>query len=96
MLPPVLPGGFWSVTAYGTDSFLIPNSINRYCINDRSSVTYNEDGSLDILLQNEEPKELQSNWLPVGSDDFHLIMRIYLPDMDRILNTWTVPKIERQ
>lgn len=96
MLPPVLPGGFWSVTAYGTDSFLIPNSINRYCINDRSNVTYNEDGSLDILLQNEEPKELQSNWLPVGTDDFHLIMRIYLPDMDRILNTWTVPKIERQ
>lgn len=97
MLPPVLEDGFWSITAYGSDSFLIPNEINRYCINDRSNVTYSEDGSLDILLQNKNPEsDLENNWLPVGSDDFHLIMRIYLPDMDKILNNWIVPKIENQ
>jgi len=97
MLPPVLEGGFWSITAYGSDSFLIPNDINRYCINDRSNVTFSEDGSLDILLQNEKPDDDNlNNWLPVGTDDFHLIMRIYLPDMDKIHGGWNVPEIERQ
>ncbi|MBP9007355.1 MAG: DUF1254 domain-containing protein [Methanospirillum sp.] len=96
MLPPVLEGGFWSVTAYGSDSFLIPNEINRYSIQDRSNVTYNDDGSLDILLQAEKPDdELLNNWLPVGNEDFHLIMRIYLPDMDKITTTWRVPEITR-
>ena len=33
--PQVLEGGFWSVTAYGDDDFLIDNPIDRYCINDR-------------------------------------------------------------
>ena len=97
MLPPVKKDGFWSITAYGSDSFLIPNSINRYCINDRSNVTYNSDGTLDILLQAEAPDAAnQNNWLPVGTDDFHLIMRIYLPDMDNITNNWKVPEIVKQ
>ena len=32
-LPPTMAGGFWSVTAYGEDDFLIDNPIDRYCIN---------------------------------------------------------------
>jgi hypothetical protein len=97
MLPPVIEGGFWSVTAYRSDSFLIPNEIDRYCINDRSNVTYNKDGMLDILLQNEKPDDSNlNNWLPIGTDDFHLIMRIYLPDMDKINADWEVPVIIKQ
>ncbi|MBN1166908.1 MAG: DUF1254 domain-containing protein [Methanospirillaceae archaeon] len=97
MLPPVLQGGFWSVTAYGSDSFLIKNEIDRYCINDRSNVTYSGDGSLDILLQNEKPDDdLVSNWLPIGTDDFHLIMRMYLPDIKKIDGEWAVPEIVKQ
>ena len=34
--PQVLDGGFWSITAYGDDDFLIDNLLDRYCINDRS------------------------------------------------------------
>lgn len=45
-LPPTLEGGFWSVTAYGEDDFLIDNSIDRYCINDRSDFKLNADGTL--------------------------------------------------
>jgi hypothetical protein len=97
MLPPVKKPGFWSVTVYDIDSFLIPNELHRYSINDRSNVTYNPDGSLDILLQEEAPDdEGIQNWLPVGMKYFQLYMRMYLPDMDKFKNNWTVPEIVKQ
>lgn len=37
-LPPVKDKGFWSITVYGDDNFLVDNELNRYCINDRSNV----------------------------------------------------------
>lgn len=51
--PPTLPlrsttgaqGGFWSLTAYAADQFLIPNPLGRYEIGDRSRITYS-DGTL--------------------------------------------------
>lgn len=92
-LPPVLENGFWSVTAYGSDDFLIDNPLNRYAINDRSDFVLNDDGSLDIIISAVEPAQT-SNWLPVSSDEFHLYMRIYSPDLDAI-ETWTAPVITR-
>ena len=89
--PQVLEGGFWSVTAYGDDDFLIDNPIDRYCINDRSGLKANDDGSVDIILSEDAP-ENSTNWLPVGDGGFHLYMRIYTPDMDA-LETWTAPTI---
>ena len=89
--PLVLEGGFWSVTAYGDDDFLIDNPIDRYCINDRSGLKANEDGSIDVILSKDAPEDT-TNWLPVGDGGFHLYMRIYTPDMDA-LDTWTAPTI---
>ena len=80
--PPILEGGFWSVTAYGSDDFLIDNPIDRYCINDRSNFIMNEDGSLDIILSEGQPDEI-TNWLPVAGN-FHLILRIYTPNMEAL------------
>ena len=89
--PQVLKGGFWSVTAYGDDDFLIDNPIDRYCINDRSGLQANDDGSVDVILSEDAPKDT-TNWLPVGAGGFHLFMRIYTPDMDA-LETWMAPTI---
>ena len=89
--PQVLEGGFWSVTAYGDDDFLIDNPVDRYCINDRSDLQANDDGSVDVILSEDAP-ENTTNWLPVGDGGFHLYMRIYTPDMDA-LDTWTAPTI---
>ena len=89
--PPVLDGGFWSITAYGDDDFLIDNPIDRYCINDRSGLKVNEDGSVDVILSETAPEDT-TNWLPVGGSGFHLYMRIYTPDMEA-LKTWTAPTI---
>lgn len=89
--PPTQAGGFWSVTAYGEDDFLIPNPIDRYCINDRTDLTRNDDGTLDIVLSRNAPADT-TNWLPVSEGNFHLFMRIYLPDMNA-LKTWQPPVI---
>ena len=89
--PQVLKGGFWSVTAYGDDDFLIDNPIDRYCINDRSGLKVNDDDSVDVILSKDAPEDT-TNWLPVGDGGFHLYMRIYTPDMDA-LETWMAPTI---
>ena len=93
-LPPTLEGGFWSVTAYNEENFLIDNPIDRYCINDRSAYRLNEDGTLDLVLSKEAPEDT-SNWLPVSDGEFHLFMRVYLPDMTA-LETWEAPVIRVQ
>ena len=80
------------MTAYGSDDFLIANELNRYCVNDRSAFVLNEDGSLDILLSAVAPEE-QSNWLPVGTGEFHLFLRVYLPDTEAVKESWTAPTV---
>lgn len=96
-LPPTREKGFWSITAYGEDNFLIDNELDRYCINDRSinDVTFNSDGSLDILLQSSRPSENVNNWLPIGNEGFHLYMRIYLPQDSALNGTWKAPTITK-
>ena len=80
-----------NVISQQLDDFLIDNPIDRYCINDRSGLRANDDGSVDIILSEDAPKDT-ANWLPVGDGGFHLYMRIYTPDMDA-LDTWTAPTI---
>ena len=89
--PPTKEKGFWSVTAYGEDDFLIDNAIDRYCVNDRSGLHRNPDGSIDIILSKEAPEDT-TNWLPVGEGDFHLFLRIYKPDTIA-LEGWQPPVV---
>ena len=52
------------------------------------------DGTLDITLSKEAPED-PSNWLPVSDGEFHLFMRIYLPDINA-LDAWQPPVIHIQ
>lgn len=45
--PLLRPSGFWSLSVYGADQYLIPNSLNRFEIGDRSTnLTYQDGGGL--------------------------------------------------
>lgn len=95
MLPPTQDMGFWSITAYdSSNDLLIDNEIDRYCLNDRSSLIYGEDGSLQLYLQAEPPaEELLSNWLPICEGEFHLHLRLYLPEKSVLDGVWIAPEI---
>lgn len=93
-LPPVKEGGFWSITAYGDDDYLIDNPINRYNVTDRSEYKLNADGTLDVTLSASAPED-GTFWLPTGNKGFHLFMRMYLPDLKK-LDSWTSPTITKK
>jgi len=92
--PPVK--AFWSLTMYDEDGFLIDNVIERYAIGDRDVLQYNDDGSLDILIQHQQPAAGNSNWLPAPNAPFALTMRIYYPEPSFLDGSWTIPAVQRR
>jgi hypothetical protein len=67
---------WWSITVYGADNFLIPNTAMRYAFNGRD-VSKNAAGRYTISLSS-TPRP--GNWLPSGSQDqLYLTLRLYNP-----------------
>jgi hypothetical protein len=93
-IPPV--EAFWSVTMYDDQGFQCPNELNRFAIGDRDSLAFNEDGSLDLYYQNEDPgPDKVSNWLPAPAGSFNLCMRLYAPKMKVLAGNWNPPAVKR-
>ncbi len=87
---------FWSLTMYDQSFFLVPNSINRYSLGNRSHLTRNSDGSVDIYLQHSAPAGHQSNWLPApASGTFEVTLRMYGPKQSALGGTYVYPPIQR-
>ena len=92
---------FWSMSMYSTTGYFVSNPLERYTLGNRSSLHFNEDGSLDMYLQSAEPTSEAGleNWLPAPAGPFQLIMRLYGTEesqIDPILegtSTWTPPTI---
>jgi hypothetical protein len=95
--PPV--NGFWSLTMYDAGYFFVANPLNRFTLSPRNSLKYNDDGSLDLHIQNESPgTDKESNWLPAPKGDMILMMRLYWPKENdpSILNgSWKPPAVKR-
>ncbi len=92
-LPPV--EAFWSVTLYDEQGFQVPNSIDRFALSSWMAMKKNDDGSLDLLIQNEKPEgEMEANWLPAPKGPFTLTMRLYAPDSAALTGKWNPPPIE--
>jgi hypothetical protein len=95
-LPPVK--AFWSISMYKLpEQLFMENEINRYVI---SSVTegleYNDDGSLDIYIQKENPGEdIASNWLPANNGAFSLQARLYWPKPEYLDPLYAMPTIQK-
>lgn len=92
--PPV--DAFWSLTLYGANAGLVTNSIQRYCLTDRNNeLVKNEDGSLDLHIQEEKPDNGIANWLPAPHGPFSLILRTYQPRAELLNGSYKVPSVER-
>jgi hypothetical protein len=91
---------FWSLSLYEATPegqfFFVDNSLNRYAIGDRSSeLTYNEDGSLDIWIGEENPGAArEGNWLPAPGGPFALFMRAYLPKPALLEGYYQLPPVK--
>ena len=96
-LPPTGPTGFWSVTMYDENYFLVPNELNRYALGDRSPLVVNRDGSVDIFLSTAPPARdsRTGNWLPAPAGAFHVYIRVYLPTGAVLTGSWRPPTITR-
>lgn len=93
-LPPAK--AFWSLTMYDKDRYLTDNPIRRYAIGDRNKLKFNQDGSLDIYVQHNDPgAEKESNWLPAPADSFNVTLRIYVPTDEYLNNrsSWVNPPL---
>ncbi|MFV1959871.1 MAG: DUF1254 domain-containing protein [Planctomycetota bacterium] len=93
-IPPV--NAFWSLTAYNERQAFVDNPLNRYTRGDRDALRFNEDGSLDLYLQREDPGGDESaNWLPTPDGPFTLNLRLYWPKEVVLDGTWTAPPVVR-
>ncbi len=91
-LPPA--DGFWSLTLYDEAQHLVANTLDRYNLGSDSGLKANEDGSLDIYLQNGDPgPDEKANWLPAPKGNFNVVLRIYWPKQDVVDGKWLPPRI---
>lgn len=72
--------GFWSLCAYNSKDYFVPNSLKRYSLGDRSPLHKNNDGSFTIYISPKPPKDID-NWLPSpeGGEPIVLALRMYAP-----------------
>jgi hypothetical protein len=104
-LPPVdrSRGGFWSLSMYDKDYFMLPKPANGRTNAGTVSLDANElkfgaDGSLTIHMSSEPPAEpdARANWLPAPDGQFALIVRAYVPTQPILDNTYKLPNVERK
>jgi hypothetical protein len=93
-LPPA--DAFWSVTMYDGEGFPVPNEIERYALGDRDPLVYNEDGSLDLYIQSQDPGGARSqNWLPAPEGPLGVTLRLYSPRPEVKRGEWAPPLLKR-
>ena len=86
---PLKRSGFWSVTVYDKDRFLVPNRYNAYSFNNVTSKK-NADGSVAIHFGGDPKAE---NYLPILPGWVYLV-RMYRPDKEILEGKWTFPAPE--
>ena len=84
---PILKKGFWSVTVYNKDRFMVHNEYNAYSFNNVTAEK-NEDGSVTIHFGG-DPKA--KNFLPIFPGWVYLV-RFYRPGKEILDGKWKFPE----
>jgi len=84
---------FWSLTMGDASNCFVENPINRYSVSDRSAFVPNDDGSVDIYIQNNAPAGYEPNWLPAPLGNFILWLRVYMPDSAILDGKYNAPPV---
>ena len=91
--PPIDDGGFWSLTVYNSDGTLVDSStLNVYSNGD---LITRPDGSIDVILSQQDPGDDTSNWLQTPDGGFSVYLRLYAPGGAASDGTWLPAGIER-
>ena len=91
--PPTLDGGFWSLTVYNSDGKLVDSSTTNVYSN--GPLITNSDGSIDVILSQQDPGNPDSNWLQTPAGGFSVYLRIYAPGKTASEGTWLPTGIKR-
>jgi hypothetical protein len=97
-LPQKHVNAYWSLTLMGLPDYrVVPNSLDRYSLNNLSEFEYGSDGSLDLYLAATlPPQAAKSNWLPSPAGrPFTLNLRLYVPKPEVLSGEYYAPPIER-
>jgi hypothetical protein len=103
-LPPMdrSRGGFWSLTMYDQDYFMLASSPNGRTnigtVNlDANELKFAADGSLTITIAHAQPADTvaRANWLPAPEGQFALIVRGYVPTQSVQDGSYKLPNVER-
>jgi len=79
--------GFWSVTVYNKDRYMVPNEYDSYSINSLTAKK-NKDGTVTLHFGG-DPKADNYLYIPEG---WLYIIRFYQPHQEIIDGTWTFPE----
>lgn len=107
--PRLKKSGFWSLTIYGGDQYLIPNGLGRYNLGDRSGLVDGDgkpvqqtsgETEFRILIQAADvtpPAEWAGNWLlgPAGGGTFMISMRFYGAEEVMFDGGWEYPVVRK-
>lgn len=88
-------GGYFSITVYGEDKYLMSDEYNIVSSN-HASTKYNSDGSFDVIFGSMECKTVAditgSNFAYTPDDNWGFLMRVYLPKVDE-MKQYKMPEI---
>ncbi len=88
------PAKAWSVTLYDLkNGLLVPNDKNKHS----TGIKENVKGDIEIFISAKKPVALpEENWLPINREDrdLYLLLRLYVPDLEKIKMGWKSPQIK--
>jgi len=82
--------GFWSITMYNAEGYMVKNDYDAYSINNNSA-NKNPDGSITIHFGGDP---INSNYLPTPKG-WNCLIRLYQPQESLLNGEWDFPAFER-